>query len=221
MPGVAAGEVPPDQDHGRAGRDAQQDATGEVAPPERHFEHLGAVTQDDRAGAVRVADVEAGQAQRHLDVIDGLGADEAQKERAEEEDRDRVHREGLDQPVDPQRQADGLEVLAGPDDLGEVDLHHDRVHHEKQGDRDGDRHDRRVVDTDGHAVELLGDLRGNLAQRDPAGDAEQHPDGQVLLEGAHPAGGLGDAGTTGWRRELCHLARIVDCQLPIVDWKRG
>ena len=39
----------------------------------------------------------------------------------------------------------GRVLLPAAHDLGEVDLHHDRVHHEEEADRDRDRDDRRAV----------------------------------------------------------------------------
>ena len=113
-----------------------------------------------------------------------LRADEPAEQHAEEEHGDGVHGERLDRPVHEQRQPHRLAALARLDHLGEVDLHHDGVHHEEQADGDGDGDHRRAVDVDRQAVEGLRDARGHLAQQDPAHDAQHHPDRQVALEDA-------------------------------------
>ena len=110
---VAPGQVAPDQDHGRAGGDAEQDAAGQVAAPERHLEHLDAFDCDHAAGAVLRADRKV-QAEGHLHQVRRLRADEPQEQRAEEEQRDGVHRERLDRPVDEQRQRDRLDASCRP-----------------------------------------------------------------------------------------------------------
>lgn len=68
----------------------------------------------------------------HLHQINGLGADEGPEKDAEKQKSKSIHGKGLDAPVDEEGQQDRLNAPARPDDAGEIDLHHDRVHHEKR-----------------------------------------------------------------------------------------
>ena len=155
---VAPCKVAPHQHHRRAGGDPEQDAPGDVTPPELD---LDAARED-------------------------LGArDEVDEEVAEEEGGDEVHREGLDRPVHKERQGDGLRGLCGPEHLGKIDLHHDRIDHEEE--RDGYR-DRDLVDREG--IERDRDTGEGAAEEDPGNDAERHPEREVLLEGGEAPVGL-------------------------------
>ena len=97
-------------------------------------------------------------------------------------------------PVDEQGETYGLQVFPGLQDLAEVYLDHDRVHHEKQADGDGDGYNRRLVDRDGEAVQERGDRGGEFAQDDASSDREEHPDCEIPLEKAQSLGLLGDTG---------------------------
>ena len=84
VPVVAPGQVAPDQHHGRAGRDAQQDAAGQVAAPQRHLQHLHALVQDHGPGAVDRAHRQV-QAQRQLHQVHRLRPDEPPEQHAQEQ----------------------------------------------------------------------------------------------------------------------------------------
>jgi hypothetical protein len=71
-------EEPPHQHHRGARRDAQQDAAGQVAPPQRYLEGFDAVDENHRAGAVAPADWQV-QAERHLEIVHRIGTDERQE----------------------------------------------------------------------------------------------------------------------------------------------
>ncbi len=178
---VASGEVSPDEDHRRARRDPEQDTPGEVAPPERNLQRLDAFDEDDLADPVGRACLKV-EPERHLHDIRRVGADEPQKERPKKEDRDRVHREGLDGPVDEEREPDGFDAPAGLDHFAEVDLDHDRIHHEKEAYRDRNGHDRRSVNGDRHAVQRPREFRGRLAQENASDDRKRHPHREVPFE---------------------------------------
>ncbi len=178
-------EVTPHEHHRRARRDPEEDAAGEVAPPQRHLEHLHAAHDDDLAGAVDRARREI-EPEGHLHMVDGLGADEPAECDAEKEERDRVHGERLHGPVHEKREPDGLRRPAGLEHVLKIDLHHDRVHHEEEAHGDGNGDDGRVVDADGETVEIDRDARRDPPEHDPQSDAEPDPDGEVPLEEPEP-----------------------------------
>ena len=185
QPVVAFGQIPPHQHHGGTRRDAQQDAAGQITAPQRHFEHSDPADFDDGSRTVGGADRQV-ETERQLHVVHRGRADQIEEDAAQKEDRDAVHGERLDRPVDEQGEADRPAASAGADHLGEVDLDHDRVHHEEEAHRDRDRDDRRVVHVQRQAVQIAGHARHRAAETDAGRNAQEHPQRQITLEGAQP-----------------------------------
>ena len=79
----------------------------------------------------------------------------------------------------------GRIALPALQNFAEVDLDHDRIHHEEQAQRNRNRNDGSIVDIDRHAVECLGEARCQLSQSDPGHDAQSNPEREVSLEKAH------------------------------------
>lgn len=63
-------------------------------------------------------------------------------------ERHRDHGEWFYAPVNKKGQEDRLGGLARLDHFGKIDLDHDRIHHEEEGDGDGDLIDRDAVEGD-------------------------------------------------------------------------
>ena len=66
-----------------------------------------------------------------------------------------------------------LAALARLEHRGEIDLHHDGIHHEEQADRDRDGDHRRAVDEDGHPIQRLRQSRRQLAQHNSRRNAQR------------------------------------------------
>ena len=137
--------------------------------------------KDDGSAAVRCAYRQV-EAEGHLDVVDGVWADEFEKQAAKKKRGDTVHRERLNGPVDEQGQADRSGAASCLDDLGEIDFDHYRIHHEEQADGNGDRDDGGIVDVDGLLIQEARDSGRRPAQQNTDDDAEEHPHRQIALE---------------------------------------
>ena len=185
QPIIALGQIAPDQDHGRTGCDAQQDTTRQIAAPQRHLQHLDAVNHHDGPGAV-IRPHRQIETERHLDVVNGVRADEIEKEVPEKKHGNRIHGEGFDGPIDKQGESNRTDALPRSNDLGKVDFDHDGVHHEKQTDRNRNRDHRRVTNIQGEPVKKGRHTRCDTPQTDARGNAQQNPDGQVALKGTQP-----------------------------------
>jgi hypothetical protein len=101
---------------------------------------------------------------------------------SQEEEGDGVHGEGFDGPVDEEGKADGLEVLSGPEDIPEVDLHHDGIHHKEQADGYGDGDHGSAAGVDGDAVEVQGQPGCEFAEKDACDYAQEYPESQVFFK---------------------------------------
>jgi hypothetical protein len=55
-------------------------------------------------------------------------------------------------------------LISGLDNLGEVDLDHNRIHHEEQADGDRDRHYRRAADVERDTIERRSYTRSDLPE---------------------------------------------------------
>ena len=155
---IAFGQITPDEHHGGAGRDAEQDRAGDIGAVK--FD-LGSVFHDLRPG------------QQILEKD------------AEKQTGDGQHGEWLDAPVDEQGEQDRLGVAARFNDFTKVDLHHDGIHHEEEADRDGNGDHGRTVDEDRHAIERPGETRRQLAKTDASKNAQPDPQGELTFEEAH------------------------------------
>jgi len=131
-------------------------------------------------------------------VIYGIGADEAEKQGAQEKRGNGIHRKGLNGPVDDQRQGHGRHTLTGFDDFAKIDFDHDGIHHEEQANGDGNRHHRGAVGIQGQTVEEGSETRRKLAEPDTGRNTEDDPKGQILFKKAQITGRCG----RGWSR--CH-----------------
>jgi hypothetical protein len=134
---VALRQIPPDEYHGSARSDPEKDTPREVTSPERYFQNLDSMVEDDLSIAVCGADGQI-KAEWNSHMVNGIGADEAEEHRTEEEDGDRIHAKRLDRPIDEKGQPYGPSILSCLENLGEIYLHHDRVHHEEKANGNGD-----------------------------------------------------------------------------------
>ncbi len=149
-------------------------ALHQLAPDEDH-RRAGGHAEQDHAG----------------DVLGGRRRiDPGRVQVLEEEHAQRGHREGLDQPVDDQRQRQALRPATDLPNGRPVDLDHHRIDHHPDEQRNDQVDMRELQRRDG-----LEDAGHPQAQAHAGADAQGDPEAEVTLEQAHRRG-QGGAGLT-------------------------
>ena len=106
--------------------------------------------------------------------------DPARKEVLEEQNTQRCHGEGFDQPVDHQREHQALRLFAHVLDRMPVDLDHHRINH------DPDEYGHHQVHLcDFHRGHGLEDAGHDQPETNTSQNAQPDPDGQVTLKNTH------------------------------------
>ena len=141
----------PDKDHCSAGRNPKQNASGEKAPPQRNLEHLYSIVHNHLSYAMQRANCPISTG-RELNKIHCIWTDKPFKQNPQKYIGYGIHSKRLNRPVYKQCQADWLRRLACLYNLGKVNLYHYRIHHKEEAYRNRDRHNRRPVYIQRHAV---------------------------------------------------------------------
>ena len=186
-PIIAAGEITPDQDHGRAGGDPEQNAASQITPPQRYGKHLDAVSHHDVRCPVGCPDRQI-EPKGHLHEVNSVRTDEAVKKCPKTEQRDGIHCERLNRPIHKQGEQDRFGVATRPHHLGKVNLDHDGIHHEEETHGNGNRHYRCAVYVQGRAIKSGSETRGNFAEQNPARNTERYPERKVPFKDRHVLG---------------------------------
>lgn len=158
---IAFGKVAPDQHHGGAGGNAEEDGPGDVGAIEFH---RAAVLEDFRAG------------QQVFEKASG------------EQSGDGQHGEEFDAPVDDEGKQHRPGMAPGFGDFAKIDLHHDRIHHEEEANGDGDGNHRGSIDENRHDIQRLRQAGREFAKGNPGDNAQTDPEGQLALKKTHGFG---------------------------------
>jgi hypothetical protein len=108
------------------------------------------------------------------------GFDVRREDPVEEQHAEPSHGEGLDQPVDCQRDDHALRAFMNPRKAGEVHRHHHRVDH--RPDQHGDHEVDRAVFQPGEEPDQPG---RDLAEREARQDRQRDPEREVSFECGH------------------------------------